>query len=48
MTSWEFFSWFKITYLKVWPKKYGSPFKQSSKFENFFTFLKQNDGKTAH
>ena len=26
LTSWEFFSWQKITYLKVWPRKYGSPF----------------------
>jgi palmitoyltransferase len=26
MTSWEFMSWMRITYLKVWPRKYGSPF----------------------
>lgn len=26
LTSWEFLSWMRITYLKVWPKKYGSPF----------------------
>lgn len=26
MTSWEYLSWMRITYLKVWPKKYGSPF----------------------
>jgi palmitoyltransferase len=28
LTSWEFLSWMRITYLKVWPKKYGSPFTQ--------------------
>jgi palmitoyltransferase len=26
LSSWEYFSWNKITYLKIWPKKYGSPF----------------------
>jgi palmitoyltransferase len=26
LTTWEFLSWDKISYLKVWPKKYGSPF----------------------
>ena len=28
LTSWEFLSWMRITYLKVWPKKYGSPFSR--------------------
>ena len=28
MTSWEFLSWMRITYLKVWPRKYGSPFSK--------------------
>ena len=26
LTSWEFFSWMNISYLKAWPRKYGSPF----------------------
>ena len=26
LTTWEYLSWMKITYLKVWPKRYGSPF----------------------
>mmetsp|Transcript_7555 Transcript_7555/g.9117 ORF Transcript_7555/g.9117 Transcript_7555/m.9117 type:complete len:89 (+) Transcript_7555:1690-1956(+) len=26
LTSWEYISWRRITYLKVWPAKYGSPF----------------------
>ena len=28
LTSWEFLSWMRITYLKVWPKKHGSPFSK--------------------
>lgn len=28
LTSWEFLSWMRITYLKIWPKRYGSPFSQ--------------------
>lgn len=30
LTSWEYFSWMKITYMKVWPKKYGSPFTRGT------------------
>ena len=26
LSSWEYFSWMKITYMKIWPRKYGSPF----------------------
>ena len=26
LTSWEYISWMKITYMKVWPRKFGSPF----------------------
>ena len=26
LTSWEYLSWMKISYLKVWPRRYGSPF----------------------
>lgn len=25
-TTWECLSWSKISYLKEWPRKYGSPF----------------------
>ena len=35
LTSWEYFSWMKITYMKVWPRKYGSPFSQGSFIDNF-------------
>jgi palmitoyltransferase len=31
LTTWEFLSWKKISYMKVWPKKYGSPFHRGSK-----------------
>jgi len=34
LTSWEMLSWMRITYLKVWPKKLGSPFTKGSKFSN--------------
>jgi len=30
LTSWEFISWRNITYLKLWPRKYGSPFTEGS------------------
>ena len=26
LTTWEYLSWQRISYMKVWPKKYGSPF----------------------
>ena len=28
LTSWEFMSWMRITYMKIWPRKYGSPFSE--------------------
>ena len=31
LTSWEYLSWMRITYLKIWPKKFGSPFSQGVK-----------------
>ena len=34
LTSWEFISWMRITYLKVWPRKYGSPFTLGSARKN--------------
>jgi hypothetical protein len=40
ITSWEYFSWMRITYLKVWPRKYGSPFSAGTKMENFHEFFK--------
>lgn len=39
LTSWEFFSWMRITYMKVWPKKLGSPFSRGSKIENLKQFF---------
>ena len=41
LTSWEFLSWMRITYLKVWPKRYGSPFSKGWK-ENWRMFLTYN------
>jgi hypothetical protein len=26
LTTWESLSWKKISYMKIWPRKYGSPF----------------------
>lgn len=39
LTSWEYISWMRITYLKVWPKKYGSPFSEGSAIENYRQFF---------
>jgi len=39
LTSWEFLSWMKITYLKVWPKKFGSPFSLGSSSANLRQFF---------
>jgi palmitoyltransferase len=47
LTTWEYLSWMKISYMKVWPKKYGSPFdrggsKANLKFFFRFDFTKGN------
>jgi palmitoyltransferase len=47
LTSWEYFRWMKITYLKVWPKKYGSPFKRDTKVKNLMLMLKPRQSKCA-
>ena len=39
LTSWEYISWRRITYLKVWPAKYGSPFSQGSASANLRQFF---------
>ena len=39
LTSWEFISWMRITYLKVWPRKYGSPFTLGSSSANLRQFF---------
>ena len=39
LTSWEFISWMRITYLKVWPRKYGSPFTLGSPSQNLRQFF---------
>ena len=40
LTSWEFLSWMRITYMKVWPKKYGSPFSKGvrNNWKMFFSY----------
>lgn len=39
LTSWEHISWFRISYLKVWPRKLGSPFTQGSFMANYRQFF---------
>lgn len=39
LTTWEYLSWMKISYMKVWPKKHGSPFDRGGKIENLRFFL---------
>jgi len=48
LSSWEYFSWMKITYLKVWPKKYGSPFSKGSKTANFKSFCSNPFGSRTY
>lgn len=31
LTTWECLSWKKISYMKIWPRKYGSPFDMGVK-----------------
>ena len=41
LTSWEHIAWLRISYLKVWPRKFGSPFTQgsiSANYKQFFCF----------
>jgi hypothetical protein len=45
LTSWEFMSWMRITYLKVWPRKYGSPFGQEGIRKNIRMFCCYNFGR---
>ena len=49
MTSWEYFSWMRITYLKVWPRRYGSPFSKGSASKNFlWYFTSRRSGAFAY
>ena len=48
LTSWEYFSWMKITYMKVWPKKYGSPFRNKTRYLDFMYYFKPSNGAHAH
>lgn len=45
LTTWEFLSWSKISYMKIWPKQYGSPFSQnkSTLFNLHLYFCPQNN-----
>ena len=38
LTTWEMLSWKKITYLKIWPRKLGSPFSHGLK-KNLYIFF---------
>lgn len=44
LTSWEYLSWMNITYLKIWPRKYGSPFSAGSTIDNFKLFFRTRPG----
>mmetsp|Transcript_41393 Transcript_41393/g.30432 ORF Transcript_41393/g.30432 Transcript_41393/m.30432 type:complete len:90 (+) Transcript_41393:1236-1505(+) len=39
LTSWEYLRWMQISYTKVWPRKYGSPFSKGSAAKNFKQFF---------
>lgn len=39
LTSWEYISWMRITYLKVWPRKFGSPFCEGDTIANYRQFF---------
>ena len=39
LTSWEYISWMRITYLKVWPRKFGSPFSEGTAVGNLRQFF---------
>lgn len=46
ITTWEFLSWSKISYMKVWPKRYGSPFAQGkSSLENLKLYFWAKSGR---
>lgn len=44
LTSWEYLSWMNITYLKVWPRRLGSPFSKGSRLANFKDFIRTRPG----
>jgi len=39
LSSWEYLSWMRVTYMKVWPKKLGSPFSRGTAFQNLKQFF---------
>lgn len=43
MTTWECLSWNKISYLKDWPRKLGSPFSKDVKTNLKIYFLGSNN-----
>ena len=43
LTTWEFLSWNKISYMKVWPKKYGSPFSRGSRIKNLKDYFTKGE-----
>eukprot|EP00347_Sterkiella_histriomuscorum_P000103 403377170 len=48
LTTWEFLSWNKISYMKVWPKRYGSPFSQGqSRWTNLRMYFCQKKQKKS-
>mmetsp|Transcript_7210 Transcript_7210/g.12174 ORF Transcript_7210/g.12174 Transcript_7210/m.12174 type:complete len:80 (+) Transcript_7210:1894-2133(+) len=55
LTTWELLAWQKITYLKIWPRRLGSPFSQGlgQNLKVFFKLnslsqLRSNNAKECH
>lgn len=46
-TTWEALSWNSISYLNVWPKKYGSPFNKGLK-QNIKMYFCTHPGSKIH
>jgi palmitoyltransferase len=44
-TTWETLSWNKISYMRVWPRKYGSPFDFGFKKNLQLYFWPKNEGR---
>lgn len=48
ITQWEFIKWDKVTYMKVYPKKLGSPFSLGSRKANLKLFFFGKFHRTTH
>ena len=48
LTTWEYLSWMKISYMKVWPKKYGSPFDRGGQKANLKFFFRYDFSRGSY